>query len=286
MNNKDFAIFILTHGRPDNVKTTKTLLKAGYTGRICYIVDNEDNTVNRYIENFGKEKVFIFDKKEYADKVDEGNNFDERRTITHARNACFDIAEKIGVTYFMQLDDDYYEISYKLDNNYFYKQRQVRGSMDIVFDCLVDYYNSINALSISFAQCGDFIGGAGGSFGSLLKPRRKAMNTFLCSTERPFNFIGRINEDVNTYTSYQSKGNLFLTIPNIAINQKDTQSNKGGMTDLYLDSGTYIKSFYTVMCSPSSVKIKTMGAVHKRLHHSIKWSNTVPMIVKESLKKL
>jgi len=31
MENKDFAVFILTHGRPDNVKTLSTLKKCGYT---------------------------------------------------------------------------------------------------------------------------------------------------------------------------------------------------------------------------------------------------------------
>ena len=104
MENKDFAVFILTHGRPDNVKTFITLKKCGYTGPIYFIIDNEDKTIDKYIRNFGIEQVKIFDKKYYADRVDEGNNFDERRTITHARNACFDIAREIGVTYFIQLE--------------------------------------------------------------------------------------------------------------------------------------------------------------------------------------
>jgi len=105
------------------------------------------------------------------------------------------------------------------------------------------------------------------------------MNTFICSTERPFKFLGRINEDVNIYTSLGAKGNLFLTIPLVAINQKDTQTNNGGMTDIYMDGGTYIKSFYTIIFQPSSVKIRPMGAKHKRLHHSVTWKKTVPMII-------
>ena len=42
MKNKDFAVFILTHGRPDNVITYNTLKKAGYTGDIYIVIDNED----------------------------------------------------------------------------------------------------------------------------------------------------------------------------------------------------------------------------------------------------
>ena len=90
----DFAVFILTHGRPDNVITLKTLRKCGYTGDVYFIIDNEDKTADKYYQNFGTQFVKMFDKKKYADECDECNNFDERRTITMARNACFDIAKK------------------------------------------------------------------------------------------------------------------------------------------------------------------------------------------------
>jgi hypothetical protein len=75
-----FCIFILTHGRPDNVITLKTLERCGYTGRIYLVIDNEDKTADRYRANFGADKVVMFDKKAEADRCDEGNNFDERRT--------------------------------------------------------------------------------------------------------------------------------------------------------------------------------------------------------------
>ena len=75
MENKDFAVFILTHGRPDNIKTTSTLKKCGYTGRIYYILDNEDKTIDQYVKNFGEENVKVFDKQAIADKVDNCNYF-------------------------------------------------------------------------------------------------------------------------------------------------------------------------------------------------------------------
>ena len=79
--------------------------------------------------------------------------------------------------------------------------------------------------------------------------------------------MGRVNEDVNTYTCLAAKGDLFLTVPNVAINQVQTQKGKGGMSEMYLDSGTYVKSFYSVMYSPSSVSIGEMGHKHRRIHH-------------------
>jgi hypothetical protein len=49
----DFAIFILSHGRPDNIYTVNTLNKVGYTGKYYFILDNEDPTIDGYKEKFG-----------------------------------------------------------------------------------------------------------------------------------------------------------------------------------------------------------------------------------------
>lgn len=62
MKNEDFAVFILTHGRADNVKTFATLKKCGYTGKVYFIVDNEDEEVSKYIKNFGSTPMIIEEK--------------------------------------------------------------------------------------------------------------------------------------------------------------------------------------------------------------------------------
>jgi hypothetical protein len=278
MENKDFAVFILTHGRPDNVITYKTLNKCGYTGKIYFIVDNEDKSVDKYIENFGVDRVKIFDKKKLADSIDEGNNFDERRTITHARNACFEIAKEIGVKYFIELDDDYKQFKYRFENKLGYEA--VIKNLDKVFDIFIDFYKSTNIKSIAFSQGGDHIGGF-----SITKLKRKCMNSFICSTDREFRFVGAMNEDVNTYTTLGSRGDLFFTFTSVQLDQKETQSQSGGITDMYLKYGTYCKSFTTVMMQPSSVKVSMMNSSNPRLHHLIKWANTVPMIINEKFKK-
>ena len=137
------------------------------------------------------------------------------------------------------------------------------------------------------AQSGDFIGGLGTVGKKYVKGEfsRKAMNSFFCSTDKPFCFNGRLNEDVNTYTSLQSRGSVFITFGRLRLQQKPTQKNKGGMTDIYCDNGTYIKSFYSVMFMPSAVKISKMGVNNFRLHHKVKWNNTAPLILPETLKK-
>ena len=286
MENKDFCIFILTHGRPDKVVTLKALKEAGYTGKVYLVIDNQQKPAYEYKRLYG-DSVIQFDKAAVAQTFDEGDNFGDRRAIIYARNVCFSIAKDLGITYFMEFDDDYVEFRYRIDTDYKYKSAYIKN-MDKVLDIMLEYYKSVpELLTLCMAQGGDFIGGSNSALlAHGLKPRRKVMNSFICSTERPFQFFGRINEDVNTYTNLGSRGGLMLTIPNVALDQTETQKNSGGMTELYLDSGTYVKSFYTVMYQPSSVKVGMMGDGHARLHHSINWDNTVPVIVEEKYKKM
>lgn len=284
MRNENFVAFILTHGRPDRVHTFRSLKKHGYTGRVVILIDNEDKQREEYEKRFPG-LVEVFDKKAISETFDEGDNFEDRRAIVYARNACFEVAKKLGAKHFIELDDDYTDFRYKTNADDQYCDKINLRQLDRVFDLMVDFLEATGACSVAMAQNGDFIGGKDGTNAGRLKPWRKAMNTFVCATDRPFRFFGRINEDVNAYTCGARRGMLFFTIPNVAINQKQTQANAGGMTELYLDSGTYVKSFYSVMYAQSCVKVKDMGPVYRRMHHSVRWKNTTPCILDESIRK-
>jgi len=280
----NFCVFILTNGRPNNVKTLSALKRAGYTGKIYLVVDNLDKTAEEYKKNFG-DKVIIFDKAEVAAYTDSGDNFNNWKAIIYARNACFNIAKQLNIEYFIQLDDDYQKFQYRRDISGEYSYKGMTN-MDMVFNAMLDFYKSVpNLLSISMAQGGDFIGGSEGQHAQKRTLIRKCMNSFLCSVHRPFLFFGKINEDVNTYTNLASKGGLFLTTTDISLVQTQSQKQSGGMTGLYLDGGTYVKSFYSVMYQPSSVKISCMGNKDYRIHHSVTWRNTTPVILSEDFKK-
>ena len=151
-----------------------------------------------------------------------------------------------------------------------------------------EFYIVSGAKTITMSQGGDFIGGEGSKVAKLHREgkfSRKVMNSFFCSTDRPFKFMGRINEDVNLYTENGIRGSLFITVPRIRLEQKQTQAGSGGLTDIYLDLGTYVKSFYSVMYAPSCVKINEMGVTNRRLHHMVKWKHVSPMILSEDYKK-
>ena len=275
-----FVVFILSHGRASFCKenTYNILRSCGYTGKVIIVCDNEDTTIEEYYKEFGKDNVYVFDKEKEARQVDELNNFNNRKCDIFARNAMWNIAKELGYMYFQQLDDDYY----------YFGHRRIEGAKKTLCYSLVakwfvefllntpDYVKTI-----AFAQGGDHIGG----YDENILYKRKAMNSFFCLTSRPFKFIGTFNGDVNTYTSLNIQGNLFLTFLSFDLSQADTQQATGGAAELYKSFGTYVKSFTTVMIAPSCVQVRMMGDKYYRLHHNIKWGRCTPKIVSEEYKK-
>jgi len=278
----DFCAFIISHGRPDRVHTYKTLMRSGYTGKVYIVIDNEDNTGDEYRKAYG-DKVLVFDKAAMDATLDTGDNFAGRTSTIWPRNALWDLARQAGCRYFIQLDDDYTEMKFRFSASGSYQYRTFRKTADGVFSELVSFVEKTPCLSIAMSQGGDFIGGGG-----CLRLKRKAMNSFVCDTEKPFWFEGRMNEDVNTYVLGALRGELMFSTTQVQIDQKQTQTNSGGMSELYLDNGTYIKSFHTVMRAPSCVKIGQLGDPRSgafRIHHKINWHNTAPKILRAEWKK-
>lgn len=282
-NRTDFCIFIISHGRPNDIYTLKTLAKAGCNIPVYIVIDNHDKTADEYLKKYRKQ-VFIFDKDKYAAMVDQYDNLNNLRTTTHARNACFDLAIELGYKYFLVLDDDYtafkMRINHKLEHPI--GRYLIIKNIDNVFYKTLEYFINSNFTSICYSQGGDWFGGET-NFNK--KPKRKAMNSFFCSTDRRFWFISRLNEDVNTYMALGHQGYVFMTIPFIQLDQKTTQKTQGGMSEAYLAGGTYVKTFYTLLNRPDCTKINLMGRTDLRMHHLINWENAVPCIIDEQFKK-
>jgi len=282
MIRSNFAVLILTHGRPNNVITFTKLKQCGYTGKIYIIIDNEDETAETYYRNFGQEQVIVFNKAEIAETFDTGDTQQDRRSTVYARNASFKIAKDLGLDYFMQLDDDYRKFEYRYASGHTLKSLAIR-SLDEVFEAYITLLQDTDALTVAMAQGGDFINGIIDFKKSPIA--RKAMNTFIFKTDRPMTFVGRMNDDVNSFLTYGSRGELIITAKQAMITQLDSQLYKGGMTDMYLLNGTYMKSMYALMMAPSCVKVQTMQTRNPRIHHRITWDNAVPKIINQKHSK-
>lgn len=283
---RKFAVFILSHGRPDNVITYRTLRSHGYTGKIFIIVDDEDKTIDEYKRTF-KNEVIVFSKKDYEDKFDIMDNFQNNKVIVYARNACYDIARSLGLDYFFEYEDDYKSFEHRFAEGDILKVKKIKN-LDCVLDSLLTCLDETKVDTVAFAQGGDFIGGVSAFKKNTLK--RKAMNSFAFKVnknpEKDIIFIGRMNDDVNTYLTQGKIGKLFFQISDVSLVQIATQSNSGGNTEVYKSFGTYVKSFYSVMAAPDCCKIDLMGGKHKRIHHKINWNNAVPRVIDQRHRKI
>lgn len=283
----DLCVLILTHGRADRVATLRSLETHGWTGPTFLVIDDEDKQGDEYRRIHG-DKVVMFSKAAYAESVDTGDNFPQRNTVLFARHAAFDIAERLGFRFFVMLDDDYSGWYYRFDREGQYGAFKLEP-LDWLFSSLADYLAETPFATLAISQGGDHIGGGEGK--KAIEAKRKAMNVFVCDTERRFEFVARMNDDVTTYVNLQRRGLPFLTFMGAQVNQAETQSRAGGLTEMYEEFGTYVKSFYSVMFDPSCVKVSVLsdprvgGVGYKRLHHLIDWEACAPMILPESVRK-
>jgi hypothetical protein len=286
MMNHNFVAMILTHGRANSQITYKTLRKQGYTGEIRLLIDNEDSQAEAYYKNFPGE-VIVFDKLKEAETTDACDNFHNRKVTLYARNAVFKIVKELGFQYFIQLDDDYDNFSYIMGKDYRINPNlRLIKDIDEILNALIDFYIISNANSIAISQRGDLLGGIHGGETKEWKSKRKCMGTWICDVDKPLTFCGTMNDDYSQFVVNGRRGDLYLQINMVAINTVPTQSTHGGMTDIYKDTGTYIKTFYSILQAPSCVRISMMGRTNKRVHHFAKSENYAAKIIREEYKKM
>lgn len=278
----DFAIFIMSYNRASHINTLHTLKNANYTGKYYIIVSDDDPQLDQY-KNLYCNCLYIFNKDQIEKYIDTYDNSGNKQCILYARNYCFILAKQLNLKYFLQFDDDYVELAYRYPQDGKLKIYNIK-EFDRIVDIFIEFLENTGALSVAFAQHGDFIGGAKNKFVQEDRIKRKAMNSFFCKTSNPFQFYGRMNDDVNTYLGLGKVGGMFFTVCDVSLKQKPTQQNKGGMSDLYNESGTYVKSFYTVMSNPSCVYISTIKDKYVRIHHRIFWNKAIPKIISSKYK--
>lgn len=287
MNSDSFCIFILTHKRASDILTLRTLNdKLGIYSNIYLLVSDDDDDLDIYKSKYG-DMVITFSKDDVLKYTDTGSSPPIKQTPLYARNIVHKKAKEIGFNKFIVLDDDYYEFSirYSLDDvlgRYIISDKETFYYIANLFFSYFDTDERIK--TVCFAQCGDMIGGVNGQMSKNIL-QRKAMNTFFCRTDRPFRFVGALNDDVSTYTTLSSRGDIFLTNTLCTIEQRNTQQSSGGLTETYLKHNTYNKSMFTVIMGPSFTKISAMQTSIPRIHHTILKNNVYPKILSYKHKK-
>lgn len=152
----DFAIFILTHGRPDRQLTYETLQREGYTGKVYLVVDDLDTTAPQYMCQY--DNVILFDKMKYVDKTDCGLSEPKINFAVFARNAIEDIAKEMGYKFFGMFDDDVKKLRFRYEENNHLMSVEVMN-LDKVIDAVLEYMEECCISTTSFSPVPAFIGG-------------------------------------------------------------------------------------------------------------------------------
>lgn len=276
----DLAIFILTYGRPDEIITLKTLKRAGINKNVFLVISDDDKELAKYQEQYG-DMVKVFHREDINE--DMMDNKPQKSGIISARNVCFELSKKLGYKYFLELDDDYISFEFRMVKDSKLKGYKIKN-LSPLLKASIDFMESSKIDCFAWAQGGDLIGGAQSN---VVKKgwKRKAMNFIFFKSTSEIRFSGRINEDVNMYVHNGKQGKLILTNSLVSLNQKQTQTNKKGMTDLYNENGTYLKSMYSVIKEPAIVSLGGMGNVHLRIHHNVNWNACTPKVLNARYKK-
>ena len=277
----EFAVFILTHGRAKIISTERCLRSHGYTGDIWIVIDNEDDQEDLYREKFG-DKVIQFDKRDYVPLTDMGDLDEGRKVGVFARNFIQDKAKEMGYGFHLQLDDDINDFSYRFEKDEKLKTKSCK-ELDEIFEGFVELMKNTKITALSFGHPAYYPGGSLKLFYRGMIP--KTMTTFMMRADDVRYFHMRMNDDITTSALNGMRGKMYFTYLPVMISTQLTQKAAGGMTEAYKESGTYRKSFYTVMNLPSCTKIYSIGIVEDRIHHEIKWNNCIPKLLSEKWRK-
>ena len=274
----NIAVFICTHGRPDEQYTLCALRHAGYTGRIYLVVDDEDDTVVG-LYKYGCE-IKQFCKQHYIDTVDIGRSDAKRKAILYAKCACEDFAKELDLDAFVIADDDITDFRYRYEEDGKLLTQYVTKNMDKIFEAYMQFILDGNICMTSFGTNQMFMGGS-------ISDERKGefripYNFLFRNTSIPFSWVSEMNED--TISVLVEHGNKYtIQLPFIKLEMKELMAGaKGGMTEFYNQMTTGTRIGTILMYSPSNVKYISTA---KKITHAIKRDNAFPKLISSHVKK-
>lgn len=267
------TIFIISKGRP-SCTTAKTLTKIEYPGEWYIVCGNNDETVDEYIKNWGKDRVLIFDWYQQIKESNLLDNFgckDMGSGAVPVRNATRKIAEAMGKKRHWQFDDDYTGFAIARPRAKAWKKLNGQELESELFK-LAMFGDKAGLTNIGFTPSGD----ARPDTWNVYKKRVFNAHNMPTANHEFMEWKGRMNDDLINSIECKHKGKKILSVKYLKMDMKLTQQEEGGNTDIYKDSGTVRKTAYAVLFEPKAVKL-----INKfwRYHHRVNWRIISPKLI-------
>lgn len=269
------TVYIISKGRPQ-CTTAKTLTKMGYPGEWFIVCGNNDETLDEYKAAWG-EHVLVFDWYDEVTRTDTLDNFGFEKMASGAvpvRNATARISRERGELRHWQFDDDYTafkRVNAELTKNISFSDGEEFQSWLLRF---AEFGYSAGLKNIGFPPASEAYPNHGKTFG------KRVFNAHnMPSTEDSFEpWVARMNDDTINAINVYRHGGYEMSLRCMNMTMPPTQSENGGLTDIYKMEGTVRKSAYPVLLAPVAAKLVVRFG---RYHHKVDWSKLVPKVVNE-----
>lgn len=277
------TIYIFSKGRPECI-TANTLNRIDYTGKWFICCQEDDETLNKYIENWGEEKVLTYDYYKYLPDVDLFDNFGDNFWwgASPARNATIYLADSRNEKRFWFADDDIERFLYngktvtdgKLLEEKLYKIAKMSYDANIEKMALaLDTTFPIPDTNLDF----------------------KAGVFFNCKTNTDLLFHGRVCDDIiTTYLTYHNPiSNIEIEIATLKCKgarvydyqDRDNNSERGGGNkELYDKLNKLLSTSYLILPCPL-VHIRLYNNNLDDVRHNNEYKSIRPMIINNKYKK-
>lgn len=277
-----FAVFILTHGRPEKQVTFYTLMDKGYDGDIYLVVDDTDETLTRYVELFGEERVLVFSKAEYIDKTDHGLQKAQPKAVVFARNAGEDFAHSMGYVYFALMDDDVANLRLRYDEGLSLKTAQFHTTLGEVFDSIVDYMRDCGIAMISPGFTNNYRSGVSCLY-EYNPSIRLCAEVFFRNGQYPVDWKLNLVEDMITSIETGNKGFVCFSFVPLQLDLVMSEGTvTGGMSEAYKAMSKFSFYFMPTIIFPSCC---SPTFVHDHWYATAKNRYTVPCIISSKYQK-
>lgn len=278
----DFALFILSNGRPDEQLSLNLMLDHGYTGDWYILCDNLDETLDRYKEIYG-DKVIVFNKEEWGEKTDTFGNEKDMRSVVYARNASMHIAREMGYKYMAQFDDDHQKYVIRYEDEGSLRTGGIGKRMNEIVNAFVGYLENSPVGTLTFGYGAPYIGGLNGEFSKGLGTSW-VYSTFFIDLEYDFEFRGLHVEDYIFVSDYMKRGIPMYSVYDIQMSTFSRGSNAGGLQDIYDSSSDYEVAFYALMNEPKAVEV-TLKTANNKFATTQRPATRTPKVLNERWRK-
>jgi hypothetical protein len=276
-NLKLSTVYIISKGRPE-CRTAKTLTTVRYAGEWYIVCGNNDETLEQYISNWGKDRVIVFDWFKESQHTDFLDNFGVEKVssgASPARNATMRISKKRGELRHWQFDDDYTGFYLKTKKG---RSKKLSGRLlEKHLYRLAEFGYEADINNVGFAVGSD-------SFpDGMYQTTKRVFNAHNLTNSKKFvEWRGRMNDDLINALEVYKNGFYEVSVKYLTLVMRPTQADKGGNTDLYQDDGTVRKTSYAILIEPKATKLVIKFGRH---HHEVNWRQITPKLLNEKHRK-